>query len=166
MLKAHQEELEKYKKNFDENYRKQKPRPSKDFLNWEKIKEYALKQNKFNKVQEAQKKVNKYKEKDDVKFKDNKEKKLNLELKKIMHRQKNEKNAFEMKRNSILEEFNKNKNNDIDKIKKIYEAKLKELKNYQNFEMSNFNKITRGVIKPCARIQSIVSSATDNDNDT
>ena len=32
--------------------------------------------------------------------------------------------------------------------------------------MSNFNKITRGVIKPCARIQSIVSSATDNDNDT
>ena len=83
-----------------------------------------------------------------------------------MHRQKNEKNAFEMKRKSILEEFNKNKNNDIDKIKKMYEAKLKELKNYQNFEMSNFNKITRGVIKPCARIQSIVSSATDNDNDT
>ena len=83
-----------------------------------------------------------------------------------MHRQKNEKNAFEMKRKSILEEFNKNKNNDIDKINKMYEAKLKELKNYQNFEMSNFNKITRGVIKPCVRIQSIVSSATYNDNDT
>ena len=45
-----------------------------------------------------------------------------------------------------------------------------ELKNYQNFEISNFDKITKGVIKPCSRIQSIVSSATgikdeDEEND-
>ena len=166
MIKTHQEELEKFKKNFDENYRRQKPRPSKDFLNWEKIKEYALKQNKFNKVQEALKKANKYKEKDDVRFKDNKEKKLNIELKKIKHRQENEKNAFIMKKNNIIEEFNKNKDNDIDKIKKKYEAKLKELKNYQKFEISNFNKIARGIIKPCSRIQNIISSATNKDNDT
>ena len=59
-----------------------------------------------------------------------------------------------------MEEFNKNKNDDIAKIKKKYEAKLNELKNYQNFEISNFDKITKGVIKPCARIQSIVSSTT------
>ena len=71
-----------------------------------------------------------------------------------------------MKKNNIIEEFNKNKDNDIDKIKKKYEAKLKELKNYQKFEISNFNKIARGVIKPCSRIQSIISSATDKDNDS
>ena len=65
-----------------------------------------------------------------------------------------------MKKKSIIEKFNKNKNNDIEIIKKKYESKLKELQNYQNFEISNFDKITKGVIKPCSRIQNIVSSTT------
>ena len=165
MLRTHKEEIENYKKNFYENYKNKKPRPSKDFLNWEKIKDYALKQNKFTKVQEAQKNINKYKEKDETRFKDNKDKKFNVELKKIMHKQENEKNAYEMKKKSIIEEFNRNKNKNIEIITKKYEAKLKELKNYQNFEMSNFDKITRGVIKPCGRIQSIISSASHKQND-
>ena len=160
MKKSHQKELDQYKKNFDKNYIIKKPRPSKECLNWIKIKEFAIKQNKFNKAQEATREINKLNEKDNKKFKENKEKKLIAELNKIIHRHENEKNGLEMKKNSIIEEFNQNKNNEIEKIKKKYEAKLNELKNYQNFEISNFDKITKGVIKPCARIQSIVSSTT------
>ena len=160
MKKSHQKELDQYKKNFDKNYIIKKPRPSKECLNWIKIKEYAIKQNKFNKAQEAVREINKLNEKDNKKFKENKEKKLIAELNKIIHRHENEKNGLEMKKNSIIEEFNQNKNKEIEKIKKKYEAKLNELKNYQNFEISNFDKITKGVIKPCARIQSIVSSTT------
>ena len=160
MKKSHQKELDQYKKNFDKNYIIKKPRPSKECLNWIKIKEFAIKQNKFIKAQEATREINKLNEKDNKKYKENKEKKLIAELNKIIHRHENEKNGLEMKKNSIIEEFNKNKNNEIEKIKKKYEAKLNELKNYQNFEISNFDKITKGVIKPCARIQSIVSSTT------
>ena len=160
MKKSHQKELDQYKKNFDKNYIIKKPRPSKECLNWIKIKEFAIKQNKFNKAQEATREINKLNEKDSKKYKENKEKKLIAELNKIIHRHENEKNSLELKKNSIFEEFNKNKNKEIQKIKKKYEAKLNELKNYQNFEISNFDKITKGVIKPCARIQSIVSSTT------
>ena len=56
--------------------------------------------------------------------------------------------------------FNQTKIKNLEQIQKKYEAKLKELKNYQNFEMANFDKITKGITKPCARIQSIVSSTT------
>ena len=160
MKKSHQKELDQYKKNFDKNYIIKKPRPSKECLNWIKIKEFAIKQNKFIKAQEATREINKLNEKDNKKYKENKEKKLIAELNKIIHRHENEKNGLEMKKNSIIEEFNQNKNREIEKIKKKYEAKLNELKNYQNFEISNFDKITKGVIKPCARIQSIVSSTT------
>ena len=160
MKKSHQKELDQYKKNFDKKYIIKKPRPSKECLNWIKIKEFAIKQNKFIKAQEATREINKLNEKDNKKYKENKEKKLIADLNKIIHRHENEKNGLEMKKNSVIEEFNKNKNKEIEKIKKKYEAKLNELKNYQNFEISNFDKITKGVIKPCARIQSIVSSTT------
>ena len=65
-----------------------------------------------------------------------------------------------MKKNSIIDMFNQTKNKNIEQIQKKYEAKMKELKNYQNFEMSNFDKITKGIAKPCSRIQNIVSSTT------
>ena len=159
MDKLHQEELEEFKKIFEQNYSNQEPKPSKESLNWMKIKEYALKQNKFNKAQEAQTELNKLKEKDSLKFLENKESKYNAEISKIMHKHENENNGFKLKKKVIIEEFNKNKNDEIEKIKKKYESKLSELKNYQNFEISNFDKITKGVIRPCARIQSIVSSA-------
>ena len=158
MDKLHQEELDEFKKIFEQNYNNQEPKPSKESLNWMKIKEYALKQNKFNKAQEAEREINKLKEKDSLKFMENKESKYNAEISKIMHRHENENNGFNLKKKVTIEEFNKNKNDEIEKIKKKYEAKLNELKNYQNFEISNFEKITKGVIKPCARIQSIVSS--------
>ena len=160
MLKNHQHEIDEFKKKFDKIYENKKPKPSRECLNWIKIREYAIKQNKFEKAKEANKEINKLKEKDNIKFKEYKEKKLNAELNKITHRHENEKNALMLKKNSIIDMFNQTKDKNVEQIKKKYEAKLKELKNYQNFEMANFDKITKGITKPCARIQSIVSSTT------
>ena len=160
MNKMHEKEIDEFKQNFEINYRTQEPKPSKECLNWIKIKEYALKQKKYNKVQEAEIEISKLKEKENIKFLKNKEKKLNIELNKILHRHENEKKALQMKKNITNEKYNKKKNDNIEKIKKKYEAKLNELKNYQKFEISNFDKITEGVIKPCARRQSIVSCTT------
>ena len=160
MEKLNKEELDEYKVNFEQAYNQLKPKPSRECLNWMKIRTYALKQNKFNKAQEAEKEIERLNKKDNIKFNENKEKKLNIELNKIKRRQDNEKKVYEMKKNSMIMEFNENKQKGIDNIKKKYTSKISELKNYQNFEISNFDKITKGVIKPCSRIQSIVSSAT------
>ena len=160
MDKINKEELDLFKQNFEQMYSQLKPKPSKECLNWMKIKNYALRQNKFNKAQEANKEIEKLIYKDNLKFNENKQKKLDIEIKKIKRRHDNEKKVFEMKKNIIITEFNENKEKEINKIKKKYISKISELKNYQNFEISNFDKITKGVIKPCSRIQNIVSSAT------
>ena len=160
MDKINKEELDLFKQNFEQMYSQLKPKPSKECLNWMKIKNYALRQNKFNKAQEANIEIEKLIDKDNIKFNENKEKKLDIEIKKIKRRHDNEKKVFEMKKNIIITEFNENKEKEINKIKKKYISKISELKNYQNFEISNFDKITKGVIKPCSRIQNIVSSAT------
>ena len=158
--KMNKEELEEYKQNFEQNNSQIKPKPSKECLNWMRIRKCALKQNKFNKVQEANQEINRLNDIDNNKFNESQKRKLNLELNKIKTRQENEKRVYEMKKNTIITEFNENKQKEINKIKRKYLSKLSELKNYQNFEISNFDKITRGVIKPCSRIQNIVSSAT------
>ena len=160
MLKNHQQEIDEYKKNFDNIYESKKPKLSRECLNWIKIREYALKQNKFGKVKDATNEINKLMERDMKKYNENKEKKLDAEIKKIIHKHDNEKNGLILKKNSIIDMFNQTKIKNIEQIQKKYEAKLKELKNYQNFEMANFDKITKGITKPCARIQSIVSSTT------
>lgn len=160
MLKTQKQELDEFKKNFEKIYENKKPKPSKQMLNWIKIKNYAVKQNKFEKAEEANKEINKLQRKDMQKFEEEKEKKLNVEMSKIMRRHENEKNGLQMKKNSIIDMFNQTKNKNIEQIQKKFEAKMKELKNYQNFEMANFDKITKGITKPCARIQSIVSSTT------
>ena len=160
MDKINKEELDLFKQNFEQMYSQLKPKPSKECLNWMKIKNYALRQNKFNKAQEANMEIEKLIDKDNIKFNKKKKKKLDIEIKKIKRRHDNEKKVFEMKKNIIITEFNENKEKEINKIKKKYISKISELKNYQNFEISNFDKITKGVIKPCSRIQNIVSSAT------
>ena len=160
MLKNHQKEIDEFKKNFDKINENKKPKLSRECLNWIKIRDYAFKQNKFEKVNEANKEINKLMEKDTHKYKKEKEQKLNIEIKKINHRHDNEKKGFMLKKNSLIDMFNQTKDRNVEQIRKKYEAKLKELKNYQNFEMANFDKITKGITKPCARIQSIVSSTT------
>ena len=159
--KIDKEEIEEYKTNFEQNYYQLKPKPSKDCLNWMKIREYSMKLNIIDRAKEADKEIEILTKKDSIKFNEDKEKKLNIELNKIKHRQDLEKNVFEMKKNSIITEFTENKKKEIEKIKKKYESKISELKIYQNYEISNFDKIAKGVIKPSARIQSIVSSATN-----
>ena len=168
MLKSQKQELDEFKKNFEEMHENKKPKPSKQILNWIKIRDYAIKQNKFDKVEEASKEINKLHKIEMKKFEEEKKQRLNTELGKIIKRHENEKNALQMKKNSIIDMFNQTKNRNIEQINKKYEAKLKELKNYQNFEMANFDKITKGIAKPCARIQRIVSSTTgiqDDEND-
>ena len=160
MLKGQKQEMDELKKNFVEMYETKKPKPSKEILNWIKIRNYALKQNKFDKVEEANKEINKLQKKDDQKFEKEKEKKLRAEINKLNHKHENEKNALQMKKNSLIDMFNQTKNKNIEQIQKKFDAKMKELKNYQSFEMANFDKITKGITKPCARIQSIVSSTT------
>ena len=160
LLKAQKLEMDEMKKNFLEMYESKKPKPSKEILNWIKIRNYAVKQNKFDKVEEAKKEINKLQKKDDEKFEKEKEQKLRAEINKLNHRHENEKNALQMKKNSLIDMFNQTKNKNIDQIQKKFDAKMKELKNYQSFEMANFDKITKGIAKPCARIQSIVSSTT------
>ena len=168
MLKTQKQELDEFKNNFGKLYENKTPKPSKQILNWKKIRDYAVKQNKFDKVEEASKEINKLQKKEMEKFELEKEKKLNIELTKIIRRHDNEKNALQMKKNSIIDMFNQTKEKNIEQIQKKYEAKIKELKNYQNFEMANFDKITKGIAKPCARIQCIVSSTTgiqEDEND-
>jgi len=168
MLKGQKQEMDELKKNFVEMYETKKPKPSKEILNWIKIRNYALKQNKFDKVEEANKEINKLQKKDDQKFEKEKEKKLRAEINKLNHKHENEKNALQMKKNSLIDMFNQTKNKNIEQIQKKFDAKMKELKNYQSFEMANFDKITKGITKPCARIQSIVSSTTgirEDEND-
>jgi hypothetical protein len=168
MLKGQKQEMDELKKNFLEMYETKKPKPSKEILNWIKIRNYALKQNKFDKVEEANKEINKLQKKDDQKFEKEKEKKLRAEINKLNHKHENEKNALQMKKNSLIDMFNQTKNKNIEQIQKKFDAKMKELKNYQSFEMANFDKITKGITKPCARIQSIVSSTTgirEDEND-
>ena len=168
MLKGQKQEMDELKKNFVEMYETKKPKPSKEILNWIKIRNYALKQNKFDKVEEANKEINKLQKKDDQKFEKKKEKKLRAEINKLNHKHENEKNALQMKKNSLIDMFNQTKNKNIEQIQKKFDAKMKELKNYQSFEMANFDKITKGITKPCARIQSIVSSTTgirEDEND-
>jgi hypothetical protein len=118
MEKLNKEELDEYKVNFEQAYNQLKPKPSRECLNWMKIRTYALKQNKFNKAQEAEKEIERLNKKDNIKFNENKEKKLNIELNKIKRRQDNEKKVYEMKKNSMIMEFNENKQKGIDNIKK------------------------------------------------
>ena len=160
MLKAHEKEINEFKENFEIEYERKKPRPSKECLNWMKIREYAVKQNNFDKASEAEQEIKKLQEVDFKKYEEQKETKLITELNKIIKRQECEKNGFSLKKQSIIDMFNQTRDKNIEQIQKKYEAKLKELKNYQNFEMSNFDKITKGITKPCSRIQSIVSSTT------
>ena len=127
-----------------------------------------MKQNKFDKVEEANKEIDKLRKKDEEKFEKEKEKKLTAEINKLNKKHEIEKNALQMKKNSLIDMFNQTKNKNIEQIQKKFNAKMNELKNYQSFEMANFDKITKGITKPCARIQSIVSSTTgirEDEND-
>jgi hypothetical protein len=160
LLKAQRQEMNELKKNFDYIYESRKPKPSKEMLNWLKIKDYAVKQNKFDKAEDAEKEIDELQKKENEKLEKEKGNVLKEEIKKLSKIHEDEKNLLLKRKNNFINAFNKNKNKYVEQIKKKYETKMKELKNYQSFEISNFDKITKGIAKPCSRIQNIVSSTT------
>ena len=158
LLKAQKQEMDEFKKNFDYIYESRRPKPSSEMLNWVKKRDYAVKQNKFYKVEEVEKEINELQKKEDEKFAKDKDKVLKEEIKKLLKNQEDEKNSLQKRKNNLIDMFNKTKDKNINKIKKKYETKMKELKNYQSFEMASFDKITKGITKPSSRIQNIVNS--------
>ena len=158
ILKAQKLELNEFKKNFDELYESRRPKPSKDMLNWIKKRDYAVKLNEFDKVEDIDLEIEELQKKEDDKLKKEKGNVLKEELKKIEKNHRDEKNALKKRKDNLINSFNKTKNKIIEQIKKKYETKLKELKNYQSFEMASFDKITKGITKPSSRIQNIVNS--------
>ena len=167
LLKAQKQEMNELKKNFDYIYESRKPKPSKEMLNWLKIKDYAVKQNKFDKAEDAEKEIEELQKKENEKLEKEKGNVLKEEIKKLAKIHEDEKNLLLKRKNNFINAFNKNKNQYIEQIKKKYETKMKELKNYQNFEISNFDKITKGITKPSYRIQNIVNSTAllgENEN--
>ena len=125
MLKTQKQELDEFKNNFEKLYENKTPKPSKQILNWKKIRDYAVKQNKFDKVEEASKEINKLQKKEMEKFELEKEKKLNIELTKIIRRHDNEKNALQMKKIVLWICLIKQKKKILNKYKKNMKLKLK-----------------------------------------
>lgn len=158
LLQAQKQEMEEFKKNFDYIYESRRPKPNSKLLNWIKKRDYAVKQNQFYKVEEANLEIDELQKIEDKKFEDDKEKVFKAELKKLTKSHQDEKNSLLKRKNNLIDLFNKTKNKNINQIKKKYETKLKELKNYQSFELASFDKITKGITKPCSRIQNIVNS--------
>ena len=159
LSKAQKQEMNELKTNFDYIYESRRPKPSKEMLNLIKSKNYAVRQNRFDKAEDIEKDIDELKKKENDKFEKEKENAFKEDIKKLHKNHENEKNALLKKKNNLLNMFNQTKNKNIEQIKKKYETKLKELKNYQNFELANFDKITKGITKPSSRIQNIVNSA-------
>ena len=135
-------------------------KPSAELLNWMKIKDTAIKQKNYERAQEASNKIEELAEREIAKHNQQNQKKFQAELKKILKKQDNEKNAFEQKKKSVLTTFNKSRDEELDSLKKRYKGKLTELENWQKLEASNFNKIKKGLSRPSSRIQSILRSAS------
>ena len=171
LLKAQKQEMEEFKKNFDYIYENNRPKPTSKMLNWIKKRDFAVKQNQFYKAEEANFEINELQKKVDEKFENDKEKVYKEELAKLMKSHQDEKNSLLKRKNNLINLFNKTKNKNVNQIRKKYETKLKELKNYQSFELASFDKITKGITKPSYRIQNIVNSTAkleegekDNEN--
>ena len=158
LLKTQKQEMEEFKKNFDYIYKSHRPKPTSKMLNWIKKRDFAVKQNQFYKVEEANLEINELQKKEDEKFENDREKVYKEELAKLMKSHQDEKNSLLKRKNNLINLFNKTKNKNVNQIKKKYETKLKELKNYQSFELASFDKITKGITKPSYRIQDIVNS--------
>ena len=158
LLKAQRQERNELIKNFDYIYESRRPKPSKEMLNLIRKKDYAVKQNKFDQAEIVEFDINELEKRENDKFEREKGNALKEDMKKLSKNHQLEKNALLKKKNHLINIFNQTRNKNIEQIKKKYEAKLKELKNYQAFEMASFDKITKGITKPSSRIQNIVNS--------
>ena len=102
ILKAQKLELNEFKKNFDELYESRRPKPSKDMLNWIKKRDYAVKLNEFDKVEDIDLEIEELQKKEDDKLKKEKGNVLKEELKKIEKNHRDEKNALKKRKDNLI----------------------------------------------------------------
>lgn len=159
LLNTQKEEMDELKKNFSTIY-ENKRKPSARMLNLIKMKNCAVKQNQLDKAEDIEKDIEELNKKENKIFEKEKEKALKEEITKLSNYHEGERNTLLNRKNNLLNMFHQAKNKNVEAIKKKYETKMKELMNYQSFELSIFDKITKRISKPFTRIQNIINSAT------
>jgi hypothetical protein len=159
MLERHKQELqafsEEYEKITNYNYNmnndnntneditlrlKTLIRPSKEFLNWVKIQETAMKQKNYEKAHEATVKIEELTQVELDRYSKEKKNKFKNELNKILKRHDIEKKGLEAKKNSDVFTFNKIKNAYIDSVVKKNKLKLNEVDTFYKNEINNLKK--------------------------
>lgn len=152
-LQAFSEEYEKitnYNMNNDNNTNedislrlKTLIRPSKEFLNWVKIQETAMKQKNYEKAHEATVKIEELTQVELDRYSKEKKNKFKNELNKILKRHDIEKKGLEAKKNSDVFTFNKIKNAYIDSVVKKNKLKLNEVDTFYKNEINNLKKVQK-----------------------
>ena len=162
MLERHKQELqafsEEYEKITNYNYNmnndnntnedislrlKTLIRPSKEFLNWVKIQETAMKQKNYEKAHEATVKIEELTQVELDRYSKEKKNKFKNELNKILKRHDIEKKGLEAKKNSDVFTFNKIKNAYIDSVVKKNKLKLNEVDTFYKNEINNLKKVQK-----------------------
>ena len=141
LLNTQKEEMDELKKNFSSIY-ENKRKPSARMLNLIKMKNCAVKQNQLDKAEDIEKDIEELNKKENKIFEKEKEKALKEEITKLSNYHEGERNTLLNRKNNLLNMFHQAKNKNVEAIKKKYETKMKELMNYQSFELSIFDKIT------------------------
>lgn len=116
--------------------------------------------NRYQKAHDANVKIEELASIDQKRYIEEMERNRDAENQKLLKRQESELNGFMLKKTSVFVTFNKTKETNIDNLNRKYKSRLNELDNYQRLELSNFNKILKGLSKPNTRIQSIMKSAS------
>lgn len=152
-LQAFSEEYEKitnYNMNNDNNTNedvslrlKTLIRPSKEFLNWVKIQETAMKQKNYEKAHEATVKIEELTQVELDRYSKEKKNKFKNELNKILKRHDIEKKGLEAKKNSDVFTFNKIKNAYIDSVVKKNKLKLNEVDTFYKNGINNLKKVQK-----------------------
>ena len=162
MLERHKQELqafsEEYEKITNYNYNmnndnntnedislrlKTLIRPSKEFLNWVKIQETAMKQKNYEKAHEATMKIEELTQVELDRYSKEKKNKFKNELNKILKRHDIEKKGLEAKKNSDVFTFNKIKNAYIDSVVKKNKLKLNEVDTFYKNGINNLKKVQK-----------------------
>ena len=162
MLERHKQELqafsEEYEKITNYNYNmnndnntnedislrlKTLIRPSKEFLNWVKIQETAMKQKNYEKAHEATVKIEELTQVELDRYSKEKKNKFKNELNKILKRHDIEKKGLEAKKNSDVFTFNKIKNAYIDSVVKKNKLKLNEVDTFYKNGINNLKKVQK-----------------------
>ena len=139
-------------------------RPSKEFLNWVKIQETAMKQKNYEKAHEATVKIEELTQVELDRYNKEKKSKFKNELNKILKRHDVEKKGLESKRNSDVFTFNKIKNAYIDSVLKKNKLKLNEVDTYYKNEINNIKKVQKTQQHRNSTASSFVAAGYNNNN--